>query len=65
MPDERRAIHELRVQISALLQNSPATPGCKAVASLMAAAYACRASDMPPQVAATMLAEYFKRDPLE
>lgn len=64
MTDERQAIHELRRQLTALLEHSNATPGCKAIASLMAAAYACRASGMPPQVAANMLAGYFTDDPL-
>ena len=64
MPDERHDIHELRRQIAALIGHSAATPGCKALAALMAAAYACRAVDMPPDVATAMLAGYFKTDPL-
>jgi hypothetical protein len=63
--DERKAIHELRLQMNALMQNSIATPGCKAIASLMAAAYACRSADMPSKVAAAMLADYYHRDPLQ
>jgi len=65
MPAERQAIHELRLQIASLLENSNATPGCKAIASLMAAAYTCRSADMPPEVAAAMLADYYRRDPLK
>jgi hypothetical protein len=56
MRDERKDIHELRLHISALLQNRDTTAGGKAIASLMAAAYACRAADMRPQVAAAMIA---------
>jgi hypothetical protein len=65
MPDERNAIHELRLQITALLQNSGATAGCKAIAVLMAAAWACRSADMPANIAAAMLRDNFNRDPLE
>jgi hypothetical protein len=63
--DERKPVHELRLQISALMQNSGATPGCKAIASLMAAAYACRNAEMPQKLAVAMLADYYHRDPLQ
>ena len=39
MPEERNSIHELRLQLTALLQHSGATPGCKSIAALMAASY--------------------------
>jgi hypothetical protein len=65
MPEERNAIHELRLQLTALLQHSGATPGCKTIAALMAAAYACRAANMPPELAVHMLKSFYRRDPLE
>jgi hypothetical protein len=65
MTDEHQAIHELRLQITALLGNSGASAGCQAIAALMAAAYACRASGMPEQLAAFMLVSYFTRDPFQ
>ena len=65
MPDERNDIHELRLQISALLHNSTTTPACKAIASLMAAAWACRTAEMPPEVAGRMIVSYYRADPLE
>jgi hypothetical protein len=61
---EGQNIHHLRLQITALLRNSAATPGCQAIAALMAAAYACRGADMPPEVAVAMLADYYQHDPL-
>jgi hypothetical protein len=64
MPDERNAIHELRLQLTALLQHSGATPGCKTIAARMAAAYACRAANMPPELAVHMLKSFYRRDPL-
>jgi hypothetical protein len=65
MPDERKDIHELRLPISAFLQSSHTTAGCKAIAFLMAAAYACRAADVPHQVAAAMIADHIVRgDPI-
>jgi hypothetical protein len=64
MPEERNAIHDLRLQLTALLQHSGATPGCKTIAALMAAAYACRTADMPPELAVHMLKSFYRRDPL-
>jgi hypothetical protein len=64
MPDERNSIHELRLQLTALLQHSGATPGCKTIAALMAAAYACREASMPPELAVHMLKSFCRRDPL-
>jgi hypothetical protein len=64
--DERKAIHELRLQMNALMQNSDATPGCKAIASLMVAACSCRNAEMPSKVALAMLADYLVHgDPLQ
>jgi len=64
--DERKAIHELRLQMNALMQNSGATPDCKAIASLMVAAYSCRKAEMPSKVALAMLADYIVHgDPLQ
>jgi hypothetical protein len=63
--DERKAIHELRLQLTALLEHSHADPVSQAISFLMAAAWACRSTAMPPEVAAAMLADYFRRDPLE
>lgn len=65
MPEERNSIHELRLQLTALLQHSGATPGCKSIAALMAAAYACRDTKMPPELAIHMLRSFYRRDPLE
>jgi hypothetical protein len=64
MTDERKAIHELRLQLTALLEHSDAAPGTQAIACLMAAAWACRSTAMPPDVAAALLAGYYRRDPL-
>jgi hypothetical protein len=63
MTDERTAITDMREQIIALLKNSDLTPGCKCMASLMVAAYACRAAEMEPELAIHMLKSLF-RDPL-
>jgi len=63
--DERNDIHELRLQMTALLEHSEASAACRAVASLMAAAIACRKAEMPPEVAVGMLADYYRRDPLK
>jgi hypothetical protein len=65
MPEERNSIHELRLQLTALLGHSSATPGCKTIAALMAAAYACRDANMPPELAVHMLKSFYRRDPLE
>ena len=64
MADEHRSITDLREQIIALLKESDLKPGSKCMASLMAAAYACRAADMPPDVAIRMLTGFYERDPL-
>jgi len=61
---ERNDILDLRLQILALLQHSQANAACKAIAMLMATAVACRQGDMQPDLAASMLADYCKRDPL-
>ncbi len=62
---ERNDILELRLQLTAMLGHSPANAACKAIASLMAAAIACRQGEMPSEVAAAMLVDYYRRDPLE
>ena len=54
----------MREQIIALLKGSGLTPGSKCRAALMAAAYACRAADMAPDVAIHMLKSFYLRDPL-
>jgi hypothetical protein len=64
MSDERTSITGIRQQITALLKNSDLTPGCKCIASLMAAAYACQDADMPPEIALAMLRSFYRRDPL-
>ena len=43
----------------------PPNAACKAIASLMAAAIACRQGDLPPDLAAAMLVDYYRRDPLK
>ena len=62
---ERNDILDLRLQLTAVLQHSSANAACKAIASLMAAAIACRQGDMPPDTAAAMLVDYYRRDPLK
>lgn len=64
MVDEHRAIVGLREQIIEMLKKSELTPGSKCMASLMAAAYACRAAEMPPDTAIHMLKSFYMRDPL-
>ena len=61
---ERNDILDLRLQILSLLQHSQANAACKAIAMLMATAVACRQGDMPPDRAASMLTDYYKREPL-
>ena len=62
---ERNDILDLRLQLTTTLQHSPTNAACKAIASLMAAAIACRQGDLPSEVAAAMLIDYYRRDPLK
>ena len=64
MVDEHRAITDMREQLIATLKNSELTPGCKCMAALMAAGYACRAAEMAPELAVHMLKSFYLRDPL-
>ena len=62
--DERTAITALGRQLAALLEHSDATPACQAIAALMIAAQFAGRADMPPSVAAAMLADFCARGPL-
>ena len=64
MPDQRDDINDLRLQLTASIRDSGAGPGGKCIAALMAAAYACRAANMPPELAVHMLKSFYRRNPL-
>jgi hypothetical protein len=57
--DERSAITDLGRALTALLEESAATPACQAIAVLMVAAQFARRAEMPPNVAETMLSDFW------
>jgi hypothetical protein len=63
MTDQRREIDQLTRALTALLDNSDAGPGSKAVATLLVASVFVSRTDMPPHLAAAMLADYCIRRP--
>jgi hypothetical protein len=64
MTDQRREINELIRELTALLEQSAAEPGSKTIAALMVASIFARRTDMPPHLAAAMLANFYVKGPL-
>jgi hypothetical protein len=64
-PAERQMIEALSRQLSGIMDDSSATPGCQTIAAIITAARCARRTAMPSVVAASLLADYIKRgDPV-
>jgi hypothetical protein len=61
MSDQRREIDDLTRALTALLDCSAASPGSKTVAALVVASVFARRTDMPPHLAAAMVANFCVR----
>jgi hypothetical protein len=61
MNDQRREIDDLTRALTALLESSAATPGSKTIAALVVASTFARRTEMPPHLAAAMLADFCVR----
>lgn len=64
MTDQRREITDLVSELTALLEDSAAQPGSKTIAALIVASSFARRGDMPPHLAAAMLARFYVKGPL-
>jgi hypothetical protein len=63
--DETQMLRDLTRALDALADASDATAGIRAVAAILTAARCARRADMPPAVAAAMIAAYIRRgDPV-
>jgi hypothetical protein len=62
--DERTAITVLGRELTALLEGSEATSACQAFAALMIAAQFARRAELPPEVAAAVMADFWVKGPL-
>jgi hypothetical protein len=63
MTEQRREINDLVCQLTQLLENSTAQPGSKTIATLIVASVFARRTDMPPHLAAAMLANFYIKGP--